>query len=90
MLSRIKLGFPEIRRALLDIDDQKLSIDELRAISKQLPTADEVRLVLYVCLRQLTRNVQINRIQDFQDVSKLAKADQYFGQVSHLPSYKRG
>lgn len=43
MLSRIKLGFPEIRRALLDIDDHKLSIDDLRAISKQLPTADEVR-----------------------------------------------
>jgi len=43
MLSRIKLGFPEIRKALLDIDDQRLSIDDLIAISKQLPTLDEVR-----------------------------------------------
>jgi hypothetical protein len=43
MLSRIKLGYPEIRRALLDIDDQKLSVDDLLAISKQLPTSEEVR-----------------------------------------------
>ena len=44
MLSRIKLGYPEIRRSLLDIDDQALSIDDLIAISKQLPTSDEVRM----------------------------------------------
>jgi diaphanous 1 len=43
MLSRIKLGYPEIRRALLDIDDQGLSIDDLMAISRQLPTSEEVR-----------------------------------------------
>lgn len=43
MLSRIKLGYPEIRKALLDIDDRGLSIDDLIAISKQLPTSEEVR-----------------------------------------------
>lgn len=42
MLSRIKMGLPEIRRALLELDDIKLSIDDLRAISKQLPTTEEV------------------------------------------------
>jgi diaphanous 1 len=42
MLSRIKMGFPEIRKALLDVDDHRLSIDDLKAISKQLPTPDEV------------------------------------------------
>jgi diaphanous 1 len=42
MLSRIKLGFPELRRALLGLDDQELSVDDLRAISKQLPTSEEV------------------------------------------------
>jgi hypothetical protein len=42
MLSRIKMGFPEIRQALLDIDDHRLSIDDLKAISKQLPTPEEV------------------------------------------------
>jgi hypothetical protein len=42
MLSRIKLDLPDIRRALLDIDDVKLSMDDLRSISKQLPTSEEV------------------------------------------------
>lgn len=42
MLSRIKLNLEEIRRALLDVDDKKLTPDELRAISKQLPTPEEV------------------------------------------------
>lgn len=42
MLSRIKMDYPEIRRALLEIDDEKLSVDDLKAISKQLPTSEEV------------------------------------------------
>jgi len=42
MLSRIKLDLEEIRRALLDVDDSKLTPDDLRAISRQLPTPDEV------------------------------------------------
>lgn len=42
MLSRIKLTFPEIRLAILRIDDTKLSLDELKAIARQLPTTDEV------------------------------------------------
>ena len=42
MLSRIKLSLPEIRRALLELDDDALTLDELKAISKQLPTSEEV------------------------------------------------
>ena len=42
MLSRIKLDLEEIRRVLLDVDDSKLTPDELRAISRQLPTPEEV------------------------------------------------
>ena len=42
MLSRIKLGFPEIRKALLDLGEKTLSVDDLKAISKQLSTTDEV------------------------------------------------
>ena len=41
MLSRIKLDLPGIRRALLGMSDV-LSVDDLKAISKQLPTAEEV------------------------------------------------
>lgn len=42
MLSRIKLDLEEIKRALLDVDDSKLTPDDLRAISRQLPTPEEV------------------------------------------------
>ncbi|CCM00171.1 uncharacterized protein FIBRA_02199 [Fibroporia radiculosa] len=68
MLSRIKLSLPEIRTALLVIDDSKLSVDDLRAIGRQLPTAEEV-----------------TRLKDFGEISKLAKADQYFYQIMTIP-----
>uniref|UniRef100_A0A0W0GB16 Putative FH2-domain-containing protein n=1 Tax=Moniliophthora roreri TaxID=221103 RepID=A0A0W0GB16_MONRR len=43
MLSRIKnLGLSEIRLALLELNDEKLTVDDLKAISKQLPTSEEV------------------------------------------------
>lgn len=42
MLSRFKMTSLEISQALLRLDD-KLSIDDLKAISKQLPSPEEVR-----------------------------------------------
>ncbi|KZT71430.1 FH2-domain-containing protein [Daedalea quercina L-15889] len=68
MLSGIKRELPEIRLALLTLDDSKLSIDDLRAISRQLPTAEEIA-----------------RLRGFDDVSKLAKADQYFFEIMTIP-----
>ena len=44
MLARIKLDLPGIRKALVEINDEVLSVDDLRAISKQLPTAEEVEI----------------------------------------------
>ena len=64
MLSRVKLAPIDIRKALLEVDDKTLSVDDLKAMERQLPTAEE-----------------ITRLKDFEDVSKLAKADQYFFQV---------
>lgn len=55
MLSRIKLNPPEIRRALLELDDQKLTIDELKAMSRQLPTRDEASHCLLQELPILTQ-----------------------------------
>ncbi|KAJ8487756.1 hypothetical protein ONZ45_g14224 [Pleurotus djamor] len=52
---------------LLDITRAN-NVDELKAISRQLPTQDEM-----------------NRIRDFDDVSKLAKSDQYFSQIMTIP-----
>lgn len=42
MLARIKLAPQDIRRAILEIDDQRLSVDDLRAISRNTPTDDEI------------------------------------------------
>lgn len=53
MLSRIKMGLPDIRKALLTFDDQRLSVDDLKAISKQLPTSEEVVVVTAVLEIQL-------------------------------------
>lgn len=45
MLSRMKPSLAEIKRALLTIDDSVLSIDDLKAIARHVPTLDEVHLV---------------------------------------------
>lgn len=45
MLSRIKLEYSDIRKALLNVDDFKLSADNLRSISKQLPTSEEAERI---------------------------------------------
>jgi diaphanous 1 len=82
MLSRIKLDLPEIRKALLDIDDEKLPVDDLKAIGRQLPTSEEVHISRARSMhRSNTALRQINRIGGFEDVRKLSKADQYFSQV---------
>jgi hypothetical protein len=67
MLSRFKMTPLEISQALLSFDN-KLSTDDLKAISKQLPSPEEVA-----------------RMKDFQDVSKLAKADQYLSAIMTIP-----
>jgi hypothetical protein len=84
MLSRIKLSFSDIRKALLEMDDHLLNIDNLKAISKQLPTSDEVFFLTYCSVSFYLKWWQIARIKDFGDVSKLARADQYFFNVSDL------
>lgn len=48
MLSRIKLDYPAIRKALLELDDIKLSFDDLKAISRQIPTPEEVNYLVYI------------------------------------------
>jgi len=42
MLSRIKLTPTDIRTALLEVDDKALSVDDLKAMERQPPTAEEV------------------------------------------------
>ncbi|KAG0366943.1 hypothetical protein BGZ54_004660 [Gamsiella multidivaricata] len=45
MLSRIKLTYPEMRIALMEISDEKLSIENLKAIKQYVPTSDEIEMI---------------------------------------------
>lgn len=45
MLSRIKLTYPEIRIALMEILDHKLSIENLKAIKQYVPGSDEIEII---------------------------------------------
>ncbi|KAF9438927.1 hypothetical protein BGZ76_002926 [Entomortierella beljakovae] len=45
MLSRIKLSYPDIRIAMMEISDEKLSIENLKAIKQYVPTSDEIEIV---------------------------------------------
>jgi len=36
------MDYPQIRKSIVEIDDERLSIDDLKALSKQLPTSEEV------------------------------------------------
>lgn len=42
MLARLKLTYPDIRDAIWCIDDEKLNVDNLRAIKQYIPTKEEV------------------------------------------------
>lgn len=44
MLSRIKMDLPAICRAILEVNDDLLTVDDLKALAKQLPTPDEVNI----------------------------------------------
>ena len=50
MLSRMKPSLPEIKRALLSIDDSVLNIDDLKAIARHLPTS--LSLASTSCIRE--------------------------------------
>lgn len=69
LLSRIRLTFPQIRTALLDVDALSLTLDNLKAIRSCLPTADEMELV-----REYKG-----------DFTTLSKADNFFKEVLGIP-----
>ncbi|PWZ03137.1 hypothetical protein BCV70DRAFT_12160 [Testicularia cyperi] len=69
VLTRIKVPFSELRAALLDCDENKLGLDQLKSMRTCLPTADELELV---------------RDFD-GDINTLSKADQFFKEMLGIP-----
>ena len=45
MLAKLKLPPLKIRQAIVEVDDEVLSADDLATLSRTLPTAEEVGLV---------------------------------------------
>jgi len=72
MLSRIKLDYPGIRRVILEINDDLLSVDQLKAIGKQLPTPDEIeRLRSFGTVDKLSKADQY--FAQIMDIPRLAR-----------------
>ncbi|KAG2223934.1 hypothetical protein INT45_009386 [Circinella minor] len=69
MLARIKLTYPEIRDAIWNIDDNKLTVDNLMAIRQYIPTKEEIEIVK-----------EFNG-----DVENLGNAERYFRSVMYIP-----
>ena len=69
MLVRVKLTFEQIRQAFLEVDENGLTVDNLKALKACLPTSDELEIV-----RDYSG-----------DVTKLSRADQYFKQILGVP-----
>lgn len=51
MLSRIKLSPSQIKVAILSADDNALTVDDLKAIERYVPTDEEVRHMLHARIR---------------------------------------
>jgi hypothetical protein len=58
-----------IKRAVLEVDDDALSVDDLEALSRLLPSPEEAE--------------RLKAFEG--DEAKLAKPDQYFREVSQVP-----
>ncbi|KAE8252202.1 hypothetical protein A4X03_0g6231, partial [Tilletia caries] len=69
ILTRIKLPYPEIRKALLTMDEEVLTVEHLKALQACLPTSDELELVRDYA----------------GDFSRLAAADQFFKAILGIP-----
>ncbi|CAG8539122.1 376_t:CDS:2, partial [Acaulospora colombiana] len=69
MLARIKLTYKEIKDSILEIDDEKLTVDNLRSLKNYAPNSDEIELV---------------REYD-GDFTMLGNAERYFKEIMGIP-----
>ncbi|KAI9267814.1 Formin, FH2 domain-containing protein [Sporodiniella umbellata] len=69
MLAKIKLSYPEIRDSIWNIDDNKLTVDNLIAIRQYIPSKEEIEIV---------KEYQ-------GDVNMLGNAERYFIAIMYIP-----
>jgi diaphanous 1 len=69
MLARIKMPYSEIKDAILELDDEKLSVENLRSIRQYIPTSEEIELVK----------------EYDGDLSTLGNAENYFREIMVIP-----
>ncbi|CAG8761717.1 9161_t:CDS:2, partial [Ambispora leptoticha] len=69
MLARIKMPYSEVRDAVLELDDEKLTVENLRAIKQYVPSTEEIELV---------------REYD-GDLSNLGNAEKYIKEIMVIP-----
>ncbi|CAO3598600.1 unnamed protein product [Absidia cylindrospora] len=69
MLARIKLTYPEIRDAIWNIDDNRLTIDNLMAIRQYIPTKEEIEIIQ----------------EYDGDIDMLGNAERYFKAIMYIP-----
>ncbi|CAI2175942.1 18087_t:CDS:10 [Funneliformis geosporum] len=69
MLARIKMPYSEIKNAILELDDEKLSVENLRSIKQYVPNSEEIELVK----------------EYDGDLSTLGNAENYFREIMIIP-----
>ncbi|CAG8625746.1 6835_t:CDS:10 [Cetraspora pellucida] len=69
MLARIKLSYTEIKNSILELNDETLTVENLKNLKSYAPTTDEINLV-----REYTG-----------DIGMLGNAEKYFREVMEIP-----
>ncbi|CAG8457272.1 24000_t:CDS:10 [Dentiscutata erythropus] len=69
MLARIKFSYSEIKNSILELNDETLTVDNLKNLKSYAPTTDEIELV-----KEYTG-----------DVGMLGNAEKYFREVMEIP-----
>ncbi|KAF0356988.1 FH2-domain-containing protein [Gigaspora margarita] len=69
MLARIKFSYSEIKNSILELNDETLTVENLKNLKSYAPTTDEIELI-----REYTG-----------DVGMLGNAEKYFREVMDIP-----
>ena len=77
MLARIRLSYPEIRKAIMTLDNKMLSVDQIKALKQFTPTEEDKEAI----------NAYVGDSSEgiSSALSSLGPAEQYFYHVMNIP-----